>query len=168
MHKVLVAIGSITLSTLVAVASPAQAAEQTLTGQMDAMNYLAGAAWNCSTKVPAMHGQPARTDEATVTFEVVTGNVIHDHVTGANYVGDDYYGFDPTANAYWSTSADNMGAYGHASSTTGKTFTGTSSAGSATTNVSSTYTKVSPNFITIHNVLSGGGQDATIDTVCTR
>jgi hypothetical protein len=153
---------------LVGYSRPALAADTMLTGQMATMNALTGAPWSCSTSVPAMMGQPAHTDQATVTFGVVPGNVIHDHVSGAPYVGDDYYGYSSKMSTHWSTSADNMGGHGFATSPDGKTYTGTSSMGPATMNVTSTYTIVGPNQATVHEVLSGNGVNASIDTTCSR
>ena len=142
-------------------------AESTLTGSMAPFSYLVGS-WNCTTKLPAMMGQPARTEQATVTFEAVPGNAVHDHVTSADYAGDDYFGYNDKMKMYWSSSTDNSGAHGSATSADGKTYTGTSVMGPATMNVTSSYAKVSPTNITLHEVISGGGEQATVDSACTR
>src|SRR5579863_619276 len=147
---------------------PALAPDAMLTNQMATMNALTGAPWSCSSTVPAMMGQPAHTDQATVTFDVVPGNVLHDHVAGTTYTGDDYYGYSSKMSTYWSTSADNMGGHGFATSPDGKTYTGTSSMGPAAMNVITTYTIVAPNKATVHEVLSGNGETASIDTSCSR
>jgi hypothetical protein len=156
------------IATLIGYSSSARAADGTLTGQMATMNDLTGGSWSCSTAVPAMQGQPAHTDQATVTFEVVPGNVMHDHVAGTTYSGDDYYGYNLKSSTYWSTSADNMGGHGFATSTDGKTYTGTSSMGPSSMNVTSTYARVAANKVTVHEVLSGNGENTSIDTACTR
>ena len=67
-------------------------ADSALTGQMAAVSYLLGAPWNCTANVPAMGDMPAHTDHLTVAFDVAPHNTMHDHVTGADYMGDDYYG----------------------------------------------------------------------------
>ena len=142
-------------------------ADTALTGPMATSNYLMGS-WSCTTKLPAMMGQPAHTEQATLTFDAVPGNVLHDHVSSAEYAGDDYFGYNDKMKTYWSASADNSGEHGAATSTDGKTYTGTSTLGPMTMNGTSTYTKVTDTNITFHEVLSGGGQQATIDSACTR
>jgi hypothetical protein len=156
-----------TLVFAVTVGTTRAVADSTLTGQMAPFSYLIGS-WNCSTKLPAMMGQPARTEQATVTFEAVPGNAVHDHVASADYAGDDYFGYSDKMKMYWSASTDNSGAHGSATSPDGKTYTGTSMMGPATMNVTSSYSKVSPTNITLHEVISGGGQQATIDSSCTH
>jgi hypothetical protein len=153
---------------IVAFGGAARVSAQTaLTGQMASVNDLIGS-WNCTTKLPAMMGRPAHTEPATVTFEAVPGNVLHDHVTSAEYSGDDYFGYDGRTKTYWSASADNSGAHGAATSPDGQTYTGTSTLGGVTMNGTSTYSKVSASQIGFHEVLSGGGQQMTIDSTCTR
>jgi len=142
-------------------------AEAALTGQMASSNYLIGS-WNCTTKLPAMMGQPAHTEQATVTFEVAPANVLHDHVVSAEYAGDDYFGYNDRTKTYWSASVDNSGTHGGATSADGLTYSGTSSMGPVIMNVTSTYTKVSANNITFHEVISGSTMQATIDSACTR
>jgi hypothetical protein len=168
MRAFLALISTLVIVALIGYSRPALAADTTLTGQMATMNALLGAPWNCSTSVPAMMGQPAHTDQAMVAFDVVPGNVIHDHVLGATYAGDDYYGYSSKMSTYWSTSADNMGGHGFATSPDGKTYTGTSSMGPATMNVTTTYTIVAPSKATVHEVLSGNGENASIDSSCSR
>ena len=165
---------NLTLICMVAIAAffghlnPARAADSTLTGEMASSNSLLGGPWSCSTKLPAMLGQPAHTEQVTLTFDVAPGNVSHDHVAGATYAGDDYFGYSPKMKMYWSTSADNMGGHGFATSTDGKVYTGTTSMGSSNMSVTNTYAQVSPSNITLHQVLSGNGQQFTIDSACTR
>jgi hypothetical protein len=166
MRVLFASIGILAVAALVG-AGQARAADNALTAEMAPFNYLIGS-WNCSTSLPAMNGQPARTEPATVTFEAVPGNVFHDHVASADYAGDDYFGYNAKMKTYWSASADNAGAHGFATSADGKTYTGTSAMGPVSMNVISTYTKVSPSNITFHEVISGGGQQATIDSSCTR
>jgi hypothetical protein len=168
MRAFLALIATLVIVAFIGYSRPALAADTMLTGQMATMNALLGAPWSCSTSVPAMMGQPAHTDQATVAFDVVPGNVIHDHVSGATYTGDDYYGYSSRMSTYWSTSADNMGGHGFATSPDGKTYTGTSSMGPATMNATTTYTIVAPNKATVHEVLSGNGENASIDSSCSR
>jgi hypothetical protein len=168
MRVFLAFICALMIVALVDYSRPALAADTMLTGQMAAMNNLLGAPWSCSTALPAMQGQPAHTDQAMVAFDVVPGNVMHDHALGATYAGDDYYGYSSKMSVYWSTSADNMGGHGFATSTDGKSYTGTSSMGPATMNVTTTYTIMAPNKATVHQVLSGNGETASIDTSCSR
>jgi hypothetical protein len=160
---------SIGLLAVLAFVAPGQAraADAALTGAMEPFNYLVGS-WNCATQLPAMNGQPAHTEQATVAFEIVAGNVFHDHVSSPQYAGDDYFGYNDKMKMYWSASADNQGAHGAATSPDGKTYTGTSMMGPVTMNLTSTYTKVSPTNVTLHEVITGGGQQATIDSSCTR
>ncbi len=159
---------AIALSVLASIfaASPARADD--LTGQMAPFSYLLGAPWNCSTNVPAMGGQPARTDKGTGTFDVVPGNVMHNRVQTAMYVGDFYFGYTDRMSTYWQTSADNIGGYSFLTSGDGKTYSGTSSMGPMSMQDTVTYGKVSPNKVTVHEVLTGGPIAGTFDTVCTR
>jgi hypothetical protein len=147
---------------------PARAAESTLTGDMSGFNYLLGEPWGCTTSVPAMGDQPARTDVLTVAFDVAPSNVLHDHVSGGNYMGDDYFGYSTDMSNYWSTSATNGATHGFATSTDGKTFTGTSWMGSTTMSVTNTYTKVGDNAVKMHQVVSLGGRQLNFDSTCTR
>ncbi len=148
--------------------APAKAADAALTGQMASFNYLLGAPWSCTTSVPAMQGMPAHTEDATVTFEVAPHNVFHDHISGAEYMADDYFGYSTRMNNYWTTSADNRAAHGFALSTDGKTYTGTNSMGTMTMNVATTYTQVGPNKSTMHEIVSGNGEQMVFDSTCTR
>jgi hypothetical protein len=160
--------GTLMIVALMGYSRPAVAADTMLTGQMATMNNLTGAPWNCLTSLPAMAGQPAHTDQAMVSFDIVPGNVLHDHASGATYTGDDYYGYSSKMSTYWSTSADNMGGHGFATSSDGKTYTGTSSMGPSSMSVTTTYTVVAPNKATVHQVMSGNGENASIDTSCSR
>jgi hypothetical protein len=146
----------------------AQAQANTLTGEMAYANALVGGPWNCTTAIPAMMGQPAHTDQVTVTFEVVPGNVYHDHVASSTYVGDDYFGYSSKMKMYWSTSTDNQGGHGSATSTDAKTYTGTSAMGPMNMNVTSTYGIASASSISLHQVISGNGQQLVFDSNCTR
>ena len=148
--------------------SPAQAQSGALTGEMAYANSLLGAAWNCTTAVPAMMGHPAHTDQVTVTFDAVPGNVFHDHVASSTYVGDDYFGYSSKMKMYWSTSADNQGGHGFATSTDAKTYTGTSAMGPTSMNVTSTYSIVSASNISLHQVVSAMGEQQVFDSNCTR
>ncbi len=161
------------ISTLVPAAAillalgQARAADNALTGEMTVFNYLVGS-WSCATKLPAMGARSAHTEQTTVTFDAVPGNVLHDHVASAEYAGDDYFGYNAKMKLYWSASADNVGAHGSATSSDGKTYSGTSAIGPMTMSVTSTYAQVSPTNIAFHEVISGGGEQATIDSSCSR
>jgi hypothetical protein len=148
--------------------SPAHAQGSALSGEMAYANSLLGGSWNCTTSVPAMMGQPAHTEQVTVTFDAVPGNVFHDHVASSSYVGDDYFGYSSKMKMYWSTSADNQGGHGFATSTDAKTYTGTSAMGPTSMNVTSTYAIVSASSIGLHQVMSGNGQQQVFDSHCTR
>lgn len=147
--------------------SGARAADA-LAGKMTPFGYLLGGSWNCSTKVPAMGNQPARTDQGTATFDVVPGNVVHNHVSTPTYSGDFYFGYSDRASSYWQTEADNMGVHGFLTSTDGITYTGTSAMGPTATQDTVTYTKVTPSRVTVHEVLLGLGPQGVFDSVCTR
>ncbi|HEY1656200.1 MAG TPA: hypothetical protein VGF86_13930, partial [Candidatus Tumulicola sp.] len=82
------------LLTCLAAFAPARAAGGPLTGKMALFNYLIGGTWSCSTKMSAMDGHAGGNGRSTVTFDVVPGNVFHDHVASAHYADDDYFGFD--------------------------------------------------------------------------
>jgi hypothetical protein len=138
------------------------------TGEMASFGYLLGAPWACTTQVPAMPGMAAHTDQLTVTFDLTPHNVIHDHVAGADYMGDDYFGYSSKMSNYWTTSADNDGSYGIATSADGKAFTGTMHMGMMAMDVTTTYAKSGANGISMTQVISGGGQQATLSSSCTR
>jgi hypothetical protein len=157
---------ALAMAAFVAYATPARA--DNLTGNMAPFSYLLGTQWNCTTNVPAMGSQAARTDQGTATFEAAPGNAVHNHVLTATYAGDYYFGYSDRMSTYWQTSADNMGGHSFLSSTDGKTYTGTSSMGPMSMQDTVTYTKVAPNKITVREVLSGGPMAGTFDTVCTR
>ncbi len=91
------------LALAASLAMPLSAGAQALTGQMVPYSYLIGAAWNCTTNVPAMMGQPAHTDQGTATFEVVPGNVVHNHVATPTYAGDFYFGYSTRMSSFWQT-----------------------------------------------------------------
>ncbi len=156
------------LAIAASAALPLMAGAQTLSGQMVPYGYLIGAAWNCTTNVPAMMGQPAHTDQGTATFEAVPGNVVHNHVATPTYAGDFYFGYSTRMSSFWQTSADSFGGHGFLTSTDGKAYTGTTSMGPMSSQEAVTYTKVAPNKVTVHDVVSGQGPQIVIDSVCTR
>lgn len=160
------AVAALCVLAFALVATPARAAD--LTGKMALLSYLLGTPWNCTTNIPAMGAQPARTDSGTATFDVVPGNVVHNHVQTATYFGDSYLGYSEQTGSYWQTSANNIGGYSFLTSSDGTTFTGTSSMGPTSLQDTTTYTKASPSKVTVHEVLSGGPMAGTFDTVCTR
>lgn len=157
-----------TLAIVTSLAMPLSANAQALTGQMAPYSYLIGAAWNCTTNVPAMMGQPARTDQGTATFEVAPGNVVHNHVVTPTYAGDFYFGYSTRMSSFWQTSADSYGGHGFLTSTDGKVYTGTTSMGPMGAQETVTYAQMAPNKVTVHDVVTGQGPQTVIDSVCTR
>lgn len=154
--------------TLFAAPGPARA-DSALTGQMASFSYLLGAPWNCTSNVPAMGDMAAHTDHLTVAFDVAPHNTMHDHVTGDDYMGDDYYGYSTRMSNYWSTSADNEGGHGLSTSTDGKTYSGMMGMGGMRFQQTTTYTKVDDNHVTMHQTMTAEGQPATtIESACSR
>lgn len=139
-----------------------------LIGRMARYNHLLGGSWSCSTSVPPIDGHPAHTDRSTATFRIAPGNVIHNHVSGDDYSGDFYTGYDARAKQYWQTAADSIGAHGFISSTDAVTYTGTSSIGALTVQDRITHARVGQNEVTAHEVLSGASSQTVFDTICTR
>jgi hypothetical protein len=168
MRVFLVSFSAVALAAFISFSAQARAADTMPTGEMASFGYLLGAPWTCTTQVPAMHGMPARTDQLTVTFDLAPRNVIHDHVAGANYMGDDYFGYSSRMSNYWTTSADSDASYGIATSPDGKAFTGTMHMGMMAMDVTTTYAKSGANAISMTQVISGGGQQATLSSSCTR
>lgn len=168
MRKALIFAVSLAVGALLVPVRPAAAQEAALTGNMAPFSYLLGAGWNCTTNVPALGDQPARTDQGTATFAVVPGNVVHNRVVTATYSGDFYFGYNDRMDGYWQVSADNMGVHAFLTSSDGKTYTGTSSIGRLAMQDTVTYAKVTPNKVTVHEVLTGSEPTVTFDSVCTR
>jgi hypothetical protein len=83
-------------------------------------------------------------------------------------MGDDYFGYSSRMSNYWTTSADNQASYGIQTSTDGRTFTGTMHMGMMAMDVTTTYGKPGANNISMTQVMSGGGQSATLSSSCTR
>jgi hypothetical protein len=168
MRKIFAFAASLAAAALLMQVAPADAQAVALTGNMAPFSYLLGEPWSCTTNVPAMGGQPARTDQGTATFVVAPGNVVHNHVATPTYSGDFYFGYSDRMNTYWQVSADNVGVYAFLTSSDGKTYTGTSSIGRLAMQDTVTYSKVTPNKVTVHEVLTGTEPTATFDSVCTR
>lgn len=168
MRKISIFGASLVVAAFLTHAAPASAQEAALTGNMARFGFLLGAAWNCTTNIPAMGGQPARTDQGTATFEVVPGNTVRNHVATPTYSGDFYFGYSDRFSNYWQVSADNQAVRTFLTSTDGKVFTGTSSIGRLAMQDTVTYTKVAPTKVTIHEVLTGEAPTLTFDSVCTR
>ena len=156
------------LAIAASAALPLVARGQSLNGQMAPYGYLIGAAWNCTTNVPAMGGQPAHTDQGTATFEVVPGNVVHNHVATTTYAGDFYFGYSTRMSSFWQTNADSFAGHAFLTSTDGRVYTGTTAMGPMSAQDTVTYTKVAPNKVTVHEVVAGSGPQVVIDSVCTR
>lgn len=167
MRTLLVATCAASLLAFVALA-PAHAADGSLTGKMAPFNYLIGGTWTCSTKMSAMGGRPASSGHSTVTFDVVPSNAFHDHVASPEYADDDYYGYDAKSATFWNSSADNFGGHQYATSKDGVTYDGTSWERSSTTSVVSTYKKVTPTKVLVHEVLTSKGHTGTFDATCTK
>lgn len=158
----------LTLPAFAQLPATAQTSTGPLTGKMAAFNYVFGAPWKCTTNVPAMAGQPARTVNSTATFEAVPNNVMHVHIAGDQYTAEQYFGYSTQANMYWSASSDTMGMGISEASADGKTYKGAAGVGTMSGTITDTYTKAAGNRVTIHSVtVLGGRQDAT-DTTCTR
>jgi hypothetical protein len=167
-RRTFASIAALAFAALALHSIPAPAQGDALTGNMAPFSYLLGGPWNCSTSVPAMGSQPAHTDQGTATFEVVPGNVVHNHVATPMYSGDFYFGYSTRMNSYWQTDADNQGGHAFLTSTDGRTYTGTSSMGPMSMQDTVTYAKLAPNKVTVHEVISGTGQQAVFDSVCAR
>ena len=168
MRILLALIGAVTVLSFSAFSTPARASGGALTGKMAMFDYLLAGSWTCSTKVPAMEGHPAHTDQSTLRFDVAPDNVLHDHVSAADYASDDYYAFDPKSNMYWNGTLGSTGTHGYASSSDGNSYSGLSWAGKSPAKVTTTYTKVNANMVKAHVVTTVGLHEVTIDSVCTR
>lgn len=167
MRTIFAALAAASLLGLVAFGGRVEAAGA-LTGKMEMFNYLIGT-WSCSTNMSAMGKQPAEKGQSTVAFDIVPGNVFHDHVSAAHYADDDYYGYSAKSATYWDTSADNTGGHAYATSQDGETYTGSSWQGSSSMHVVSVYKKVSPTKVTVHEVITdSNGQKGTFDATCTK
>lgn len=167
MRRVFGIAGAIALAAFAVHAGAAVAAGE-LTGKMAAFGYLLGAPWACTTSVPAMGSEPAHTDRGTATFDVAPGNVAHNHVATPTYAGDAYYGYSDRQSTYWEVDADNMGVHAFLTSADGKAYSGTSAMGPLSMQETTTYAKLAPNKISVHEVLTGPEPSLTIDSVCTR
>ena len=156
-----------TVALLATFASSARAGDG-LTGKMAMYDYLLAGPWSCATKVPAMQGKPAHTDQSAVRFEVVPGNVLHAHATASDYAGDDYYAFDSKSSTYWDGNLGSDGSHGYASSADGNTYTGQTWSGKTPSKITTTYTKVSPTSVKVHVATTMSGHAVTYESVCTR
>lgn len=136
----------------------ANAQTATLTGKMTPFSYLIGSTWSCTVKLPAMMGQPAHTDNSTVTFEAAPNNVMHVHSTSPQYSGDQYFGFAAQQNAYWSANAGSTGMAVTQFSSDGKSFAGTTMMNGAQVNVKDTYTKMADNHVSFNETAAVNGQ----------
>lgn len=139
-----------------------------LTGKMARFNEGAAGPWSCSTSVPAIGDRAAHVDTSTATFEIVPGNVVHYHISGADYSGDFYLGYSQRAGVYWQTAADSLGMHAFLTSPDALTYTGTSSLGPIDLQDTITYAKAGSNRRIAHEVLTRPGTRTVFDTVCTR
>lgn len=135
---------------------------------MAGRNFLLGGTWNCTSAVPSIMGMPARTENATLTFDVAPRNVLHVAIVGPEDRGDEYFGYSQRFKNYWTTSANSRGIHGFATSTDGTSFSGTSYLGTGTMDEATTFTKISDTKTTVRDVLSGNGSTFTIETSCSR
>lgn len=152
---------------LLATPAPAQTSA-TLTGKMAPFNYVFGAPFNCTANVPAMGAQPAHTENTTATFDVVPNNVMHVHIAGSEFVGDQYFGYSTQGNTYWSTIAGSDGSAGTETSTDGKTYRGSMNMGTMTGTAQDVYSRTDNNHVAIHSTAAIGGQTAATTINCSR
>lgn len=151
------------------IAAPAFAqTSATLTGKMAAFNYVFGSPFNCTANVPAMGGQPAHTENTTATFDVVPNNVMHVHIAGTQFSGDQYFGYSTQGNTYWSTIAGSDGSAGTETSTDGKTYRGSMSMGAMNGTAEDVYNRTDNNHVAIRSTATIGGQTATTTISCSR
>ncbi len=158
------------LASLVLTVCPAfaQAPSATLSGKMAPFNYLFGSPFNCTANVPAMGGQPAHTENSTVSFDVAPNNVMHVHIVSAAFVGDQYFGYSPRANMYWSATSDSNGGAAAETSADGKTYRGTMSMGPMNGTAEDVYTRVDNNHATVRSTATIAGQTAVTTISCSR
>ena len=156
------------MSALAGNAASAQTPAGMLTGKVAPFNYLLGAPWNCTTNVPAMNGRAAQVLKGSVTFDVAPGNVLHAHIGSGTFSSDQYFGYSTQQNTYWTSTATSLGVALFQTSTDGKTYAGTVTAGASTTTIRDTYTKAGENRVTVNEVTSANGTEETTDSVCTR
>jgi hypothetical protein len=135
---------------------------------MAPFNYVFGAPWNCTANTPAMGGQPARTETTTTTFDVAPNNVLHVHIGGTAFIGDQYFGYSTRANTYWSATADSNGSAAAETSADGKTYRGSMSMGPMNGTVQDVYTKTDNNHVTVRSTAAVGGQSGTTVITCSR
>jgi hypothetical protein len=163
-----VILASFTLTAVPALAQSPAPASATLTSKMASFNYLFGSPFNCTANVPAMGGQPAHTENSTVSFDVAPNNVMHVHIASNMFMGDQYFGYSTRANTYWSTSSDSNGAASAETSPDGKTYRGSMNMGSMNGTAEDVYTKVDNNHATVRSTATIGGQTATTTVSCSR
>jgi hypothetical protein len=158
------------LASLSLTATPAfaQTPSTTLSGKMAPFNYAFGAPFNCTANVPAMGGQPAMTETTTATFDAAPNNVMHVHIAGTSFVGDQYFGYSTRANTYWSSMSDSNGSAIAETSTDGKTYRGSLAMGPMNGTVQDVYSKTDNNHVTIHSTAAVGGQSGTTVITCAR
>jgi hypothetical protein len=159
-------LASVLTLTLSAYAQTPTAA--TLSGKMAPFNYLFGSPFTCTANVPAMDGQPAHTETSTVTFDVAPNNVMHVHIAGSMFVGDQYFGYSTRGNTFWSTSSGSDGTASSETSADGKTYRGSMSMGPMNGTAEDVYTRVDNNHATVRSTASVGGQSGTTTVNCSR
>jgi hypothetical protein len=151
-----------------AIARPIEArAAGSLTGQMAAMNDFLGT-WSCTDTIPAFGSRPSRTEQVTIVYEAVPGNVVHARTTAVDYVGDDYYGYSGEANSYWNSRANSSGMQGSETSNDGLAYSGTMNFGPMAFAATTTYGKMAGGRFTASSVLSTPGQQLSFASQCRR
>jgi len=115
-----------------------------------------------------MMGKPAHAETATVTFDTQPNNVLHVHVSGGDYLSDQYLGYSTQANAYWSSSSDSAGMSVSEQSADGKIYRGIAGLAGMSGTAQDTYTRAADNHVKVHSVTSLGGQTTTTDSDCTK
>src|SRR6185437_722197 len=152
------------------IAAPAlaQTSANNLTGKMAPFNYVFGTPFNCTSNVPAMGGQPAHTENTTATFEAVSNNVLHVHIAGSEFVGDQYFGYSTQGNTYCSTSAASDGSASVETSADGTSYRGSMNMGPMSGTAQDVYSKTDNNHVSIRSSATIGGQTAATTISCSR
>jgi hypothetical protein len=154
-------------AALFSCASAARAADAP-SDKMTQFRHLLGGSWSCVTQVPATGSASPHEDRSTAVFDMTPSDVVHDHITAADYSGDYYLGYNGRANVYWLIGADSLGTVLSLESNDGLHYDGTSSMGEIVMKDSATYQNDGANKTIAHEVFTRSGAEAIFDTVCTR
>jgi len=147
----------------VAVASP-----ERLAGKMTVFGPLLGDSWICYVRTPRIGRHQAEYFRSTTSFNVVAGNVLHEHSAEPHAEGDDYYGYDQ--NTYWHTNIDSRGSYFFESSSDGRHFSGyfLSDLTRVRLKVASYFQTVTPTRFDSSLLAEGGMLKIPVTSSCTR